>query len=158
MRDLVWTRWRRCAALAFALVLVMVAGTAAAQDSAELTPSFGNGKLTISGAGFKAREAVTIIVTVEQGKRQLTTTADSQGNFELATAIAVGPGQSLELEARGDQGTTIAVTTAVPTMLPNTAAPGVPTPLVIGVALVILTAGIALRCSLRSGRSAHTRG
>jgi LPXTG-motif cell wall-anchored protein len=154
MSHLFRANWRWCGKLAF--VLVLLAGTAAAQDAAELTPSFGNGTLTIMGAGFKAQEVITIMVTVAGGKRQLTTTADAQGNVQVATGIAVRPGQSLELEARGDQGTTMAVTTAVPGMLPNTGVPALPILFILGAAGVLLATGLTLRRRVQHKDSATT--
>ena len=154
MRDAIRDALRWHGILAFTLVLIIAASPAAAQDAAELTPSFGNGRLTIIGAGFKAGEGVAITVTVAGGQQQVTTTADAHGNFRLATGIVVRPGQSLALDARGNQGTTLAVTTAVPGMLPTTGAPTLPMLRILSAACILLGIGFALRRRVHPARSA----
>ena len=110
-------------ALALAL---LVGGVARAQDSsAEITPSFGDGKLKILGAGFKPNENVTITVKLDSGTYTFNVTANAEGKFELDTGLNVPPLSSVELAARGDQGSGSASITSVPPAmpLPQTGAP-----------------------------------
>lgn len=94
-------------------------GAALAQDNAvEITPSFGDGKLKILGAGFKPNENVTIVVKIDRGTFTFNATANAQGEFQLDTGLEVPPLSSVELEARGDQGSGGASITSVPPALP----------------------------------------
>ncbi len=86
-------------------IFLLLGGVARAQEtSAEITPSFGDGKLKVLGAGFKPNENVTITVTLDSGTHTFTVTANAQGEFELDTGLDVPPLSSVELDARGDQG------------------------------------------------------
>ena len=116
------TTWRRTAfTMVLALVLgwLLSMGTASAEETGALDPSFGDGKLTIIGSGFKAGERVTITADVDGVSRQFTVVADARGGFQLATGLAVRPGASLMLDARGDKGTAVAVITAAPSKMPK---------------------------------------
>ncbi len=97
-----------------------------ARQAEGLEPSFGDGRLTITGGGFKPNERVTLSVRTGGATQQFTTTADARGRFRLETGLAVQPGSSVALEARGDQGTTQAAITSAPPGLPI--APGPPAP------------------------------
>lgn len=106
------------ALLALVFVLVL-AGVAHAQENAsEITPSFGDGRLKILGNRFKPNENVAITVKLDGRTAMFTTTANAQGEFQLDTGLSVRPGSSVELEARGDQGSGSAVITSVPPALP----------------------------------------
>jgi hypothetical protein len=123
----VGAQWIRCfgpalgiAVAAFLLLLI----PAWAQGESGLTPSFGDGWLTVSGDGFQPGEGITLTVRVAGTRHQFTTTADARGRFRLATGLAVQPGASIALEARGDRGTTQAAMTSAPGPLPSPAGPG----------------------------------
>lgn len=118
--QLRWMRVIDCMVLA-ALVSLLSWGAGVAQDSDEsegLTPSFGNGRLTITGRGFGAGEQVTLTLQTGGTRHQFTATADARGQFRLATDLQVRPGSSVQIEARGDQGTTQAAITNAPGGLP----------------------------------------
>lgn len=111
------------AAAFVALGLLLVFGSVVrAQDAgAQVTPSFGDGKLKILGAGFKANENVTITIKLDSGTSTFKATADAQGAFELNTGLDLSPGSSVQLDARGDQGSAGASITSVPILpLPQT--------------------------------------
>lgn len=121
-------------------------GVAYAQDAGtEITPSFGDGKLKVLGAGFKPNENVTINVTIDSGAHTFTATANAEGAFELDTGLEVAPLSSVELDARGDQGSGSASITGVPVLpLPQTGAviPSVGITLILG--LLLLIGGLVL--------------
>ncbi|HZQ06833.1 MAG TPA: hypothetical protein VFD70_09655 [Anaerolineae bacterium] len=101
------------------LTLLFGGHVARAQEAgASITPSFGDGKLKILGEGFKPNENVTITVKVNAGTFTLNATANAQGQFELDTGLSLAPGSSVELDARGDQGSGSASITSVPPALP----------------------------------------
>ena len=115
-RLTVWIAAALCLALA---VLSLFCGAAYAQEAGtEITPSFGDGKLKLLGAGFKPNEKVTIAVKIDSGTYTFNATADAQGAFELDTGLDLAPGSSVELDARGDQGSGGASITSVPPALP----------------------------------------
>jgi hypothetical protein len=91
---------------------------AAAQEGEGITPSFGDGRLTISGGGFRAGERVSLTVQAAGTSHQFTALADAQGRFQLATDLMLRPGTSVQIEARGDQGTTVVAITSAPGSLP----------------------------------------
>ncbi len=93
-----------CVLLVTLLAFAIAGGNAHAQDAAEITPNFGNGKLTVTGMGFKPNEKVTMTVKIDSGTSTFSATANGQGSFELDTGLVVKPGSSVELDARGDQG------------------------------------------------------
>jgi LPXTG-motif cell wall-anchored protein len=100
-------------------IVLLFAGVAHAQDvGSSITPSFGDGKLKILGEGFKPNEKVTITVKIDAGTSTFNATADAQGAFELDTGLDLAPGSSVELDARGDQGSGSASITSVPPALP----------------------------------------
>lgn len=116
------------------------------QGETGLTPSFGDGRLTVSGDGFQPGEGITLAVRVAGIRHQFTTTADARGRFRLVTGLAVQPGASVALEARGDRGTTQAAMTSAPGSLPSPAGPGrAPVPPVVPEAenWVLVVAGLA---------------
>ena len=104
--------------IAALLGLLLTTGLAAAQEGEGLTPFFGDGRLTITGGGFRPGEQVTLTVQVAGSRHELQATADARGQFRLATSLAVLPGASVQIEARGNQGTTQAVITSAPGGLP----------------------------------------
>jgi hypothetical protein len=126
------------------LALIISISNASAQETSALTPSFGNGVLSIAGAGFKPNEKVTITVKLNGTSQQVTATADAQGNFNINTGIRVQPGASLELNARGDQGTNVAAITAVPGTIPQTGAPAPSTLPLALTGLLMLLVGLAV--------------
>lgn len=127
-------------------VLSLFGGVAYAQDAGtEITPSFGDGKLKVLGAGFKPNESVTITVTIDSGTHTFIASADAQGAFEVETGLDLAPGSSVELDGRGDQGSGSASITGVPVLpLPQTGAaiPSIGIPLILG--LLLLIGGIVL--------------
>jgi hypothetical protein len=111
-------------ALALLAALTLTVGTVGAQEESGLTPAFGDGRLSVSGAGFRPGERVTVSVAVDGGPRQeRLVVADAQGRFRLDTGLPVRPGASVALEARGDQETVQAALTSVPAAPPAGAAP-----------------------------------
>ena len=150
-RVVVW------ATLGLCLGLILAVRGVGAQEGGGLEPSFGNGVLTITGDGFKAGEGVTLTIDVGGARQEQKVTADAQGHFELATGIAVRAGASVSIEARGDQGTTMAAITTVPNLLPGTpgaAQPGqlpetggaaLPLGMTAAIVLALLSTGLALR-------------
>lgn len=112
------TRSSAGALLATITSLILSLGLAAAQDTVGLTPSFGDGRLTVAGGGFRPGERVTLTVRAGGTSQQFMTTADTRGQFRLATGLTLSPGASVQIEARGDQGTTQAAITSAPGGLP----------------------------------------
>jgi hypothetical protein len=96
------------------------------QGEGGLTPLFGDGRLVVTSDGFRPGEQITLTVRVAGITHRFTTTADAQGRFRLVTGLAVQPGASIALEARGDQGTTQAAITTMPGGLPGLPGPGGP--------------------------------
>jgi hypothetical protein len=112
-----------------ALGLLMMSAPALAQGS--VTPSFGDGELTLSGAGYRPGERVEITIRIADGSHQFTARADGRGRFRLETGLGVQPFSSLEIEARDEQGLTQVSITTVPGFMPlqpAEATPAVPTP------------------------------
>lgn len=142
------------------LTLVLALSPVGAEEDSGITPLFGDGKLTVTGAGFKPREKVTITAKTDGATTQLTATADAQGSFRLATGIEVKPGASVELDARGDQGTGMASIASVPLLLPRTGpatpdqlprggGPDLPIIPTLAISLGVLTGGLILRGARR---------
>lgn len=121
MRHAVSANWSTGAAwvlLTTVVMLALSARPASAQGGEGLTPSFGDGRLTLTGDGFRPGERITVSVRVGDARPQFMVTADARGRFRLTTGLAVPPGSSLQIEARGEQGTTQAVITSVPGGIP----------------------------------------
>ena len=110
------------------LAVLLVARPAAAQGS--VTPSFGDGRLTLVGEGYRPGERVEIAVRTGGASHQFTATADPRGRFRLETGLAVPPLSSVEIEARDQQGLTQATITSAPGAPsgPGTGAPLPPAP------------------------------
>jgi hypothetical protein len=123
-----WGRVVPSGVLTILAALMFSVGLVSAEESAGLNLAFGEGKLTVSGDGFKAGEQVTLTVRAGGVERQFMATADARGRFRLETGLAVQPGSSLAIEARGDQGTAQASITSMPG--PLTARPGASSPAV----------------------------
>lgn len=135
------------AAMMSIALFLLLGGVIHAQDNdASVTPSFGDGKLKILGEGFKPNENVTLTVTLDSGTHTFNVTASAQGEFELDTKLDVPPLSSVELDARGDQGSGSASITSVPPALPLPQT-GVDTPpfsMAILIGLVLLIGGLFL--------------
>ena len=158
-------RWRPLVAAVVVMLFALFVGArpAGAQEDG-LVPSFGDGRLVVLGAGFRAGELVAVTVRAEGVISQFAVPADAQGRFRLETNLVVRPCSAVELTARGDQGTTkAAITTApgacAPPGLPNTGTGDGITPptqplalTAIGVVDLVLT-GAALRLAV--GRRAQ---
>ena len=158
-------RWRPLGA-AVAVMLLVTLGTIGSVGAQEdgLVPSFGDGRLVVLGAGFRAGELVGVTVRAEGVISQFAAPADAQGRFRLATNLVVRPCSAVEVTARGDQGTTKAAITTAPGAcaspgLPNTGAGGGITPAAqplalaaVGVVALALT-GAALQLAV--GRRAQ---
>ncbi len=141
------------AALMSLALFTSLGGVTHAQDvDASVTPSFGDGKLKIFGEGFKPNENVTVTVKLDSGSHTFTTTANTQGEFELETGLDVPPLSSVELDARGDQGSGSAAITSVPPALPlpqtGAAMSSFGTALFVG--LLLLASGIFLAARRRA--------
>ena len=145
-----------CGLVALLLVLVGATSQALANEDRGITPLFDDGKLTIVGAGFNPGEQVTIVVNAGDSSTKITAIANGQGSFRLITGIEVIPGKSVELEARGDQGSEMTAVTSAPLLLPRsgpssfdrlprTGDPVLPILTTIGIGLVALTGGLVLR-------------
>lgn len=119
---------RLLASCALALVVALLAADpAAAQGS--VTPSFGDGKLTLIGEGYRPGERVEMTVRVAGATHRFTATADARGRFRLETGLVVPPMSSVEIEARDEQGLTQATITSAPGLPPPPASappPAVP--------------------------------
>ena len=127
-------RWRPLigAIVATLLVTLVAVGSVGAQEDS-LVPSFGDGRLVVLGAGFRAGEVVSVTVRAEGVTSQFVAAADAQGRFRLETNLVVRPCSAVEVTARGDRGTSkAAITTApgacAPPGLPDTGAGGGITP------------------------------
>ena len=133
------------------LAAILSLALVTAQEASGLTPSFGDGTLTIIGGGFQPNEQVRIEVRVGGMQVEVSTTANAQGEFRLRTDIPVQPGQSVELTAHGSQGTSMAAITSVPPPLSG-GVEGPPAPAQAGqaplgapiVAVMLASAGILL--------------
>lgn len=135
-------------------VLLMFSGTIHAQDTGtQITPSFGDGKLKILGAGFKPNEKVTLTVKIDRGTFTFDVTANGGGDFELATGLDLAVGSSVEIDARGDQGSGSASITSVPPALPlpqtGAAMPSLAMTLFVGFIVLFGGALLAMRASRR---------
>jgi len=119
-----WTRVIVGVVLTTMTALILGMGLAVGQESEGLTPSFGGGRLTITGGSFRAGEQITLTVQAGGTRQQFTAIADARGRFQLATDLVLRPGESVQLEARGNQGTTQAAMTSVPGGLPLPPTPG----------------------------------
>lgn len=126
-----------------AVLFVFVGVTHAQSASAEITPSFGDGKLKILGAGFKPNENVIITVKIDSGTSTFNAAANAQGAFELDTGLDLAPGSNVALDARGDQGSGGASITSVSVLpLPQTGADvGSATP-ILAVGLILVLVGL----------------
>ncbi len=135
--------------------LALVAG-AGAQEASGLTPSFGDGRLSVTGDGFKPGEVVTLTMTIDGTSQQRSVTADPRGHFALATGLAVRSGAAVQINAQGNQGTNMAATTAVPgLLLPPTGRSGLALTLMVLLAVAAGSAGLLLR---RRGQGFKVRG
>jgi len=94
------------------LMLLLVAGGAIAQGA--VTPSYGQGTLTLDGEGYRPGERIEITVRVDGSTQALTATANARGRFRLATGLQVPPMSRVEIEARDEQGMTQATITSGP--------------------------------------------
>ena len=104
--------------LATVAILALIAGPVAAQASPQVTPSFGDGRLTITGSGFVSGERVALSVRAEGAMHRFAATADAQGQFRVETGLALRPGASVAVEAIGDRGSAVAVITSGPGAAP----------------------------------------
>jgi hypothetical protein len=137
------------------VVLSVAPPLVGAQGSEGLTPSFGDGRLTLTGAGFRPNERITVSVRVGDARHEFTVTADPRGRFRLATGLSVPHGSSVRVDARGDQGTTQATITSAPGALPGQPSPATAPPVIPETgsgALVIV--GLIVLGALRVARSA----
>ena len=127
-------RWRALAIgiLMAVISLALIAGPAAAQASPQVTPSFGDGRLEIIGAGFGSSERVELSVRAEGALHRFAATADAQGHFRVETGLALRPGASIAVEAIGDRGSAMAVISSGPAgggpLPPPAGPPGDPPP------------------------------
>jgi hypothetical protein len=99
------------------LGLLMTATPALAQGS--VTPSFGDGRLTLSGEGYRPGERVEITVRTADASHEFTARADGRGRFRLETGLAVQPLSSVEIEARDERGLTQVSITSAPGSVPG---------------------------------------
>jgi hypothetical protein len=112
-------------ASALLIGVLLAGGVALAQGT--VTPSFGDGLLTLAGEGYRAGEKVEITVRVGDTSYQLTVVADGRGRFRLATGVSVPPLSSVSIEARDEQGQTQAIITSAPaTRAPPAGGAGLP--------------------------------
>jgi hypothetical protein len=138
-------------ALALLAALVLSAGAAGAHgqdvehDESGLTPSYGDGRLSVTGHGFMPGEPVTLTATVEGAAPvEQRAVADAQGELRIDTGLTARPGQGVALHARGDRGTVKAAITTVPSgwalpiRLPRTGEFGIGEWLVVATALYAL--------------------
>jgi hypothetical protein len=100
-----------------ALAILLSAGVVGAQGS--VTPSYGDGTLTLTGEGYRPGEQVQITVRAGGSTRSFSTVADARGRFQLATGLQVAPMSRVEIEARDEQGLTQVTTTSAPGAQPG---------------------------------------
>ena len=100
-----------------ALAILLLTGVASAQGS--VTPSFGDGTLTLDGEGYRPGEQVQITVRIAGATQPFSATADARGRFRLATGLQVAPMSRVEIEARDEQGLTQVTTTSGPGAVPG---------------------------------------
>ena len=100
-----------------ALAILLATGVAAAQGS--VTPSFGDGTLTLVGEGYRSGERVEITVRITGATQPFSATADARGRFRLATGLQVPPMSRVEIEARDEHGLTQVTTTSGPGAQPG---------------------------------------
>lgn len=100
-----------------ALAILLAAGPAAAQGS--VTPSYGDGTLTLDGEGYRPGEQVEITVRVAGAAHAFSARADARGRFQLATGLQVAPMSRVEIEARDEAGMTQVTTTSGPGAVPG---------------------------------------
>jgi hypothetical protein len=99
------------------LAVLLATGVAGAQGS--VTPSYGDGTLTLIGEGYRPGEQVEITVRAGGSTRAFSTVADARGRFQLATGLQVAPMSAVEIEARDEQGLTQVTTTSGPGAAPG---------------------------------------
>ncbi len=145
MRPGSWPRIVGWGILGLCLILTLAVHGVEAQEGGGLEPSFGNGRLTITGDGFKAGEVVTVTMEVDGVRAERTVTADAQGHFELRTGIAVRAGASVSIEARGNQGTGMAAMTTVPALLPNSGSDWLPSLVTAALGAGLVGSGLVVR-------------
>src|SRR5687768_7074057 len=100
-----------------ALVILLSASVAGAQGS--VTPSYGDGTLTLDGEGYRAGEMVEITVRVAGSTQTFSARADARGRFQLATGLQIAPMSRVEIEARDEAGMTQVTTTSGPGAVPG---------------------------------------
>jgi hypothetical protein len=100
-----------------ALAILLSAGVVGAQGS--VTPSYGDGTLTLTGEGYRPGEQVEITVRAAGSMQQFSARADANGRFQLATGLQVAPMSRVEIEARDEQGLTQVTTTSAPGAVPG---------------------------------------
>lgn len=100
-----------------ALAILLSAGVVSAQGS--VTPSYGDGSLTLDGDGYRPGEQVEITVRVGGAAHSFSTRADARGRFQLATGLQVAPMSRVEIEARDEAGMTQVTTTSGPGAVPG---------------------------------------
>ncbi|HZO27168.1 MAG TPA: hypothetical protein VFH48_14400 [Chloroflexota bacterium] len=108
-----------------ALAILLTTGVAGAQGS--VTPSYGDGTLTLTGEGYRPGEQVEITVRVAGSTQPFLARADARGRFRLATGLQIAPMSRIEIEARDEQGMTQVTTTSGPGALPGPGS-GMPLP------------------------------
>ena len=148
-------------------VLAMLLVTAVAVAQGSVTPSYGDGKLTLTGEGYQPGERVEITVRVGGSSQQFSVRADGRGRFRLETGLQIAPMSRVEVEARDEHGLIQVTTTSgpgtapaseggmplppLPTELPRTGeAPDLSAGLA-GLAVILIAAGLALWRSPRRG-------
>jgi hypothetical protein len=93
-----------------------------------VTPSYGDGALTLTGEGYRPGEQVEITVRSGGTSQQFTIRSDARGRFRLETGLQVAPLSRVEVEARDEQGLTQVTTTSGPGAMPATPGGGMPLP------------------------------
>lgn len=104
----------------FAIIAGLIVSTlavvrASAQDSG-LVPDWGGGTLSVQGGGFKPQERVQLVATVGRTQQTFNVTADRAGRFTLNTGMRAAAGDSVTLDAQGNQGTHMAAMTSPPVL------------------------------------------
>jgi hypothetical protein len=138
-----------------ALVLMLTARVAVAQGA--VTPSYGDGRLTVDGEGYRPGEQVEMTVRVGGSTQTFSTRADARGRFRLATGLQIAPMSPIEIEARDEQGLTQVTTTSapgappgpgggmpLPTELPRAGGASVPSLGLVSLAAISIVGGLAL--------------
>jgi len=134
MQRWIWGQFVRrggLAALAATIVLIALvggtptgwapgAGVVQAGDDAQISASWGDSWLRLTGSGFEPNEVIHVVMTSGERYGELDAHADAKGEIEVLYQ-AVGlfrPGQRVDLEGHGDKGSVVTTAFVIPASTP----------------------------------------